>query len=109
MRRILKKYKFIILSVCMVAGVSMTGWALAFHYDNKAKSAESQKELKNDNQEVNAMPSALGLNNLILVLLCTGLVGFFGVRRHRRTLENIVKIKPPGMQIPHRLLKRKQP
>ena len=73
----------------------MTGWALAFHYDNKAKSAESQKELNKDKQVVNAMLSALDHNNLILVLLCTGLVGFFGVRRHRKTLENIAKIEPP--------------
>jgi hypothetical protein len=95
MRIKLKKYKFIILLVCLVAGVSMTGWALAFHYDNKAKSAEFKKELKNDNQIVNAMPSALDHTNIILVLLCTGLVGFFGVRRHSKTLENFVKIKPP--------------
>ena len=109
MRRILKKYRFIILSGFLVMGMSIAIGPFAFHINSEAKRAEAHKELKNDNQVLNTLPSALDHNNSILVLLCTGLVGFFGVRRHRRTLENILKIKPPGMQIPHRLLNRKQP
>ena len=91
MRIILKKYRFIILSVFLVTGMSIAGWSFAFHYDNKAKSVESQKELKNDTQEVNPMPLALDHNNLILVLVCTGLIGFFGVRRQSKRLEKLYK------------------
>ena len=109
MRIKLKNYKFIILSVCLVAGMSMAGWSLAFHYDNKAKSVESQKELKNDPQVVNTMPSALDHTNVILVLLCTGLIGFFGVRRHSKTLENFVKIKPPECRAHPNFLNENKP
>ena len=107
MRRILKKYRFIILSVFLVMGMSIAVRPFAFYIDSKAKRAEAHKELKNDNQVVNALPSARDHTNIVLVLLCTGLVGFFGVRRHRKTLENYSKIKPPEMQNPRRFLKRK--
>lgn len=77
MRIIFKKYNFIILSVFLITGVLITAWALAFHFDIQAKSAESQIELKNENQGAN-------LIDIILVLVCMGLVGFFGVRRQSK-------------------------
>ena len=73
----------------------MTLWALAFHYDRKAKGAEFQKELKNENQVANVIPSVLDRNNLLLVLVCIGLIGFYGVRRRSKTLQNFVWLKPP--------------
>ena len=59
MRIKLEKFKFLILSVFLITGVSISGWALASHFDNKGKSVESQKELKNDIQAANVTPLAL--------------------------------------------------
>ena len=95
MRMKLKKYKFIILSVFLVAGMSVAGWAFAFHYNDKAKSAESLKELKKDIQVAKIMPLALDQNNIILVLVSIGLVGFFGVRRQSKKLADFVGVGHP--------------
>ena len=85
MRIKLKKFKFFILSVLLITGVSISGWALASHYDNKEKSVGSQKELKNDIQAANVTPLKLDQNNIILVLVSVGLIGIFGVRRQSKT------------------------
>lgn len=100
MRAITKKYNFIILPVLLITGVLVAGWALASHYDDRLKSADSLKELKNGSQVVTVKPSTLDQNNIILVLVSMGLVGFFGVRRQSKNLENFVmgkhrKAKPP--------------
>ena len=95
MRTIAKKYNFIILPVLLIAGVLITGWALAYHYDDRVKSADSQNELKNGNQVVTEKPSALDQNNIILVLASMGLIGFVGIRRQNKKLENLVKAKHP--------------
>jgi hypothetical protein len=76
-----------------MTGMSITVWAVDFHYENLEKNTKSQKELKNNGQVTNAKPSALDHNNIILVLVCTGLIGFFGLRRQRKTLEKFVKVK----------------
>ena len=103
MRIQLEKLKSLILSVFLITGVSFSGWALASHFDNKGKSVESQKELKNDIQAENVTPMALDQNNIILALVCAGLIGFFGVRRQSQTfvkadclavLEKPVSIHP---------------
>ena len=91
MRIKFEKFKFLILSVFLITGVSISGWALASHFDNKGKSVESQKELKNDIQAANVTPLALDHKNIILVLVCAGLVGIFGVRRQSKRLENFVR------------------
>ena len=92
MRLLLHKYKIVILSVLLMTGIYITGWAFVVHFDKKAKGAESQKELKNNNQAANIIPSVLDRNNILLVLVCIGLVGFFGVRRpcfvKRQELDN---------------------
>jgi cbb3-type cytochrome oxidase subunit 3 len=90
MRKKLKEHKFIILAIFLITGMSIAGWAFAFHYDNKAKSAGSQKELKNDNQAANVMPSTLDHSRIILLLVSTGLIGFFGVRRKSSTVKTFV-------------------
>ena len=95
MRIALKKYKFIILSVCIVAGVSITGWALAFYNYKNTTGADSQEELKIDTQAARVKASAPDPNNLILVLVCMGLIGFFGVRRQFKTLEHFVRVRHP--------------
>ncbi len=85
MRKKLKKYNFIILSVFVMTGMSITGWAVDFHYENLAETAKFQKELNTNGEVTNAKPLALDNNNIILVLVCTGLIGLFGLRRQRKT------------------------
>ena len=93
MRKKLKIYKFIILLVFVMTGVSIMGWALAFNYEILAETANSQKELKNNGQVTHLKQLVLDHSNIIWVLVCTGLVGFFGVRRQSKKSENFVKVK----------------
>jgi hypothetical protein len=86
----LVKYKFIILAIFLITGLSIAGWAFAFHYNNNAKSAGSQEELKNDSQAANVMPSTLDHSSIILLLVSTGLIGFFGVRRKSNPIKTFV-------------------
>lgn len=81
MRKKLKQHKFIILAIFLVAGVSIVGWAFAFHYDNQVKNAGHQKESKNEILTADIKPSAVDHSKIILLLVSTGMVGFFGVRR----------------------------
>ena len=90
MRKRLKQYKFIILAIFLVAGVSIAGWAFAFHYDNKAQGVGPQKELNNDLQAANVAPSTLDHSKIILLLVSTGLIGFLGVRRKSNTVKTFV-------------------
>jgi hypothetical protein len=76
-----------------MAGVSVAGLALAFHYGGKAKNAGSQQELKNDIQAANEMLSTLGHSKIILLLVITGLIGFLGVRRKSNTVKTLVMDK----------------
>ena len=92
MRKKPKIYKFIILSVFVMTVASLTGWALAFNYENLAETANSQKELINNGQVTDLKQLALDHNNIILVLVCAGLIGFFGVRRQSKTSKNLVKV-----------------
>ena len=91
MRLSLKKFIFI-LSVLLVAGMIVAGWALAFHFAHTAKSSVS---LINTNPEVNVVPLARDRNNIMLVLICIGIIGFFGVRRQKKTSENFVRLNHP--------------
>ena len=106
MRIKIRDYRFIILAIFLVAGVSIAGWALASHYNNKMKSAGSQEELKNDNLAANIMSSALDHSKIILLLVCTGLVGFFGVRRQNNTTKIFVKKKRPEIKLRINLLRQ---
>lgn len=94
MRLILKKFIFI-LSVLLVAGMIVAGWALAFHFAHTAKSAESLINLINTSPAVNVVPLARDRNNIMLVLICIGIIGFFGVRRQRKTSENFFRLNHP--------------
>ena len=98
MRMKLREYRFIILAILLVAGASIAGWTFAFHYDNKVKSAGAQKEFNNDIFAENEMPSTLDHNRIILLLVFTGLVGFFGVRRQNKTMKTFVKKKLPEIK-----------
>ena len=95
MRTIANKYNFIILPALLITGVLIAGWSLASHYDDRVKSADSQKEWKNGSQADTVKPSALDQNNIILALVSIGLIGFVGVRRQSKKLENLVKGKHP--------------
>ena len=99
MRKKLEQYKFIILAIFLVAGVSIAGWAFAYHYDNQAKGVRPQEELNNDLQAANVVPSAIDHSKIILLLVCTGIVGFFGVRRQNNTIKTFVKKKCPELKL----------
>ena len=90
MRKKLKQYKYIVLAIFLVTGVSIAGWAFAFHYDNQAKGVGPQKELNNDLQATNVAPSTLDHSKIILLLVSTGLIGFLGVRRKSNTVKTFV-------------------
>ena len=90
MRKKLKERKLIILAIFLMTGVAIAGWAFAFHYDTKLKSPGSQKEFSNDILEANVMPPTLDHSRIILLLVSTGLIGFFGVRRKSKTVKKFV-------------------
>ena len=71
-------------------GMAIAGWAFAFHYDNRDNGAGSQKELTNDLQTTKAVSSTLDHSGIILLLVSTGLIGFFGVRRKSKPLSTFV-------------------
>jgi hypothetical protein len=98
MRMKLKQYRFIIMAILLVAGASIAGWAFAFHYDNLAKGADPLKELRNDLQKADSVPSTSDHNRIILLLVFTGLVGFFGVRRQNNTMKTFAKKKLPEIK-----------
>jgi len=106
MRKKLKQYKFIILAIFLMTGVSIAGWAFAFHYDNQVKNAGSQKELKNEILTANVMPPAIDHSKIILLLVCTGMVGFFGVRRQNNTMKTFVKKKRKELKLRINLLRQ---
>ena len=95
MRTKVNKYKFIIVAVFLMTGVSITGWAITFHYNHTSKSAESQIAPKNYSQPANIVPAAIKHSSTILMLVCIGLIGFIGVRRQGKKVEKIKKVKPP--------------
>jgi hypothetical protein len=106
MRKKLKEHKFIILAIFLMTGVAIAGWAFAFHYDTKVKSAGSQKEFSNDIPAANVMSSVLDHSKIILLLVCTGLVGFFGVRRKSNTMKTFAKKKRPEIKLRINLLRQ---
>jgi len=106
MRTKLKKYRFFTLAVFLMAGMSITGWAITFHYNHTEKSAESQKAPNNDSRPQNIVPPAINLSNTILVLVCTGLIGLIGVRRQGKKLDNLAKTKQPERRDPENFLNR---
>ena len=99
MRKKLQQYKFIVLAIFLMSGVSIAGWAFAFHYDNQVKNAGPQKESKNEILTANVMPPAIDHSKIILLLVCTGIVGFFGVRRQNNTIKTFVKKKCPELKL----------
>ena len=93
MRTIAKKHSFITLLVLLITGVLISGWALALHYEDKKNTVHS-KELDRSGQVTTEKPLGLDLNNSILVLVCVGLIGFFGVARvdFHELVEQTVKL-----------------
>ena len=104
MQRRLKQYQVIILAIFLVTGVSIAGWAFGFHYNNKVKNAGSQKELENGIQAAKLMPSALENSKITLLLVCTGLIGFFSVRRKSNAMKTSVTDKRPKIKLRINLL-----
>lgn len=106
MRQKLQQYKYIILTIFLMTGVSVAGWAFASHYENQAKGVEPQKELNNDPQSTNVVPSTIDHSKIILLLVSTGLVGFFGVRRQNNTIKTFVKKKYPELKLRINLIRQ---
>jgi hypothetical protein len=111
MRTRVNKYKFIIVAVFLMTGVSITGWAITtFHYNHTANSIESQIALKNDSQPANIVPAVINhSNNTILMLVCIGLIGFIGIRRQGKKVENFAEVKPPEHGGHENLLSKNNP
>ncbi len=93
MRVKINKYRFIILLVVLITGVSITGWAITFHFNKTAKIDESWKASKNGGQSENIVSASNNHNNTILLLVSTGLIGFIGIRRPGKRADNPIKIK----------------
>ena len=94
MRLSLKKFSFLLL-VLLVSGMIAAGWALGFQFAHTANTSESLLNLTKTNPAVNVVPLALDGNNIMLVLIWIGIIGFFGVRRQRKTSENFVRLNHP--------------
>ena len=109
MRKKLKQSKFIIMAIFLMTGVSIAGWTFAFHYDNKVKSAAAQNEFNNDILAENEMPSTLDHNRIILLLVFTGLVGFFGVRRQNNTIKTFLADNRSKIKLRINLLSQDNP
>ena len=106
MRKKLQHYKFIILAIFLMTGLSIAGWAFAFHYDNQVKKAGSQNELKNEPLTTLVTPLVIDHSKIILLLVSTGLVGFFGVRRQNNTIKTFVKKKYPELKLRINLIRQ---
>jgi hypothetical protein len=104
MRKKLQQYKFIVLAIFLMSGVSIAGWAFAFHYDNQVKNAGPQKEFKNEILTANGIPSAIDHSKIILLLVSTGLIGFLGVRRKSNTVKTFVTNNPSKIKLRINLL-----
>ena len=92
----LKKFKVILLIVFLMTGLSITGWAISTRYDQSLKSVEIQKELKKNSQDKNVLSGKFSNNSPILFLISTGLIGFLGIRRQRKKLDNLQSENTPG-------------
>lgn len=90
MRTILLSCKFIIVLCLLGTGVLMAGSSFEIFYDSGKAGAEIQSGQNSSIQEASVVPKSLDPINIILVLLCTGLIGFWGVRRQRHTLNDYV-------------------
>jgi hypothetical protein len=106
MRKKLQHYKFIILAIFLMTGLSIAGWAFAFHYDNQVKKAGSQNELKNEPLTTLVTPLVIDHSKIILLLVCTGMVGFLGVRRKNNTMKPFVEKKRARFKIRINLLRQ---
>ena len=109
MRTLVKNHSVITLSILLITGVLIAGWALAFHYESKLKKTDTQKELKSASHAATEKHLELDHYSIIRILVCVGLIGFFGVRRQSKKLENYVKIKQPANKASESFSKEKEP
>jgi hypothetical protein len=95
MKTILMSCKVTVLLCLLGAGFLMAGSRLNFSQDGGKMGAESQGGLIDGVLQARIIPPALDHINITLVLLCSGLIGFLGVRRKKNTFNDNVKIKAP--------------
>ena len=84
----LNKYRYILLLVAFMMGLSITGWSISAHYDHKSINSELQKESKNDSPIGNTVVREFSNNVPILSLISTGLIGLVGIRRQTIRIDN---------------------
>jgi len=99
MKMRLKKFKLIFLLVVLMAGLSITGWAISSHYDHTFINGESQKELKNDSQTGNTISGEFSNNSPVLFLILTGLIGLVGVRRQTKKIGRGSKVQDRKVKV----------
>ena len=84
----LNKYRFIFLLVVLMMGLSITGWSISAHYDHTFIHNELQKEMKNESRICNTVLREFGNNVPTLSLISAGLIGFLGIRRKTKKIDN---------------------
>jgi hypothetical protein len=95
MRTLLNSCKYIIVLCLLGAGVLIAGSSHEIIYNGGNPGVEIQNGQNSNIQEVSMVPQSLDHINIILVLLCTGLIGFIGVRRHGHTFKDYVRAEHP--------------
>lgn len=86
------KLTVIMLGAFLITGISITGWAITFHYDKTGIANESQKKPKIETLVPNLMPVETSHRNTILSLVFIGLIGLIGIRRQGKKLEILREI-----------------
>jgi hypothetical protein len=92
------------MAALLITGMSISGWAITYHYNHAANNTESQKAPNTDSQSQNTVPTAITHSSTILMLVCAGMVGFIGVRRQGKKLDNFVKTEQPEHREPENFL-----
>ena len=103
MKTIVTSCKVVVLLCLLGAGILIAGSTLDLLQDSGKTGAESQGRLNGGILQASIMPPALDHIKITLVLLCSGLIGFFGVRRQKNTLNDYVKIKAPEAKYDEKL------
>ena len=95
MKTIVMSYKVIVVLCLLGAGILMAGSMFILLQDSGKTVSGSQVGVNNGILQARIVPPALDHINITLVLLCSGLIGFFGVRRQKNALNDYMKIKAP--------------
>jgi len=98
MKTIVMSCKVIVVLCLLGAGILMAGPTLNLLQDRGKTGAESQGGVNDGIVQASILPPAFDHINIVMVLLCSGLIGFFGVRRQKNALNDYVKTKAPEVK-----------